>query len=261
MSKHIFSIYLEDLFRTLNVFSDYLSDLIQNSVLEIKNKAIHTRVTQVLRLNKLDNKVILFDDNFNIKIELLEQTFKNNKTIYFKILEKNENKKIYPEIILCPSVVKRQALEEIVYSAAAMGATKILPIVAHKSYSKFNFEQERSRLKKIMIAACEQSKNFVLPEICAPISFSNFLTEFDSSNIHKIFFDLDGQVITSLISELDDCKNNKIVLFFGPEGGFTDLEVNLLKENKFNSVSLTTTILRAEHAVALGLGMFRSLFR
>ncbi|KKP23798.1 MAG: Ribosomal RNA small subunit methyltransferase E [candidate division TM6 bacterium GW2011_GWF2_28_16] len=257
MSKHVFSLYIENLQDLLNKFS---SDYIHNSILEIKDKSLHTRIIQVLRLDKADNKVIFFDNNINVLVELLDETFKNNKNILFKILEKNNNKLIKPEIILCPSIVKKQALEEILYSAAAMGATEVMPIITQKAYNKFNFEQENSRLNKIMIAACEQSKNYILPVLHEPEILEKFSNKINNlNNINKIYFDFDGQIATDIISKINN--KNKNYLFFGPESGFTDQEISLLKENNCESISLTPTILRAEHAVAVGLGLVRSLLK
>jgi len=46
---------------------------------------------------------------------------------------------------------------------------------------------------------------------------------------------------------------------FGPEGGLTKQEEDLLKENDFEFYVLTPTVLRSVEAVAVGLGSVRSI--
>ena len=45
-----------------------------------------------------------------------------------------------------------------------------------------------------------------------------------------------------------------ITLALGPEGGFTEYEINTLREHSFKSISLGTRILRTEFALAALLG-------
>jgi 16S rRNA U1498 N3-methylase RsmE len=47
----------------------------------------------------------------------------------------------------------------------------------------------------------------------------------------------------------------------GPEGDFTLEEKELLKKHNFIAAQLTPTILRAQQAVAISLGVVRSFFR
>ncbi len=249
MSKHTFSIFLENL-------TELTSNLNINQTFELKDKLIYSRITNILRLSESDN-IIFFDKNINILVELLSQTFKNNKSVFLKILEKNKNKKLEPEIILCTGLVKKSSFEELIYNASALGATVIQPILTDKCQQKWAGQKEIDRLKKIIIAACEQSKNYCLPELYEPIKISEYLKYAKNKNYKKIFFESDQIKATELIKELTKNFQEKIVLVFGPEGGFSDSEISNFKESNFAGYSLTQTILRSQEAVTVGLGFIR----
>ena len=61
------------------------------------------------------------------------------------------------------------------------------------------------------------------------------------------------------ISETNFTKSDKVSIIIGPEGGFTDEEIKLAKENKFKIFSLGKNILKCSTANILGIGIV-SLF-
>jgi len=251
VDKHLFALYLENL-------SNLIYNLKKNQTFELADKSLHNRLTRVLRL-KENEQFVLFDKNLNTKLSLNSQTFENTKKIYITIKEINKNKALEPEVIFCPSLLKKNAFEEIIYTAAQMGANVIQPVITEKVQRKWGGEKERERLQKIMICACEQSKNFVMPVLHDPIELEVFLKKSDSKNSKKILFDDSGKPILDLLKNLN--KQQKLFLMFGPEGGFSEKEIELIKVAGFVAYALTPTILRSVDAVILGLGCVASVVR
>ena len=101
-----------------------------------------------------------------------------------------------------------------------------------------------------MISACEQSKQFIQPKIGQATKLEDLNFPKDSK---LICFDEHGSKIESIN------KSIPISILVGPEGGFLDEEKSLLKKSGFNFYRLTPTILRAQEAVAVGLGIVRSI--
>jgi 16S rRNA (uracil1498-N3)-methyltransferase len=66
-----------------------------------------------------------------------------------------------------------------------------------------------------------------------------------------------------LLSLLDFEKKikdaNKIIIFFGPEGGITEEEFSFLVEKGFNPISLGDRVVKAEIAVLYGASIIRFL--
>src|SRR5579862_4891714 len=133
-----------------------------NTIFELRDQDLWTRIVRVLRLNS-GECVILFDHNNNVLIELLPVTFERKGIITGYIKNISKNHVLTPEVNLYACLLKKEAFEEVAYVGAQMGVTSITPILSEKIQRKWGDEREIERLGKIMIAACEQSKNFVLP--------------------------------------------------------------------------------------------------
>ncbi len=227
---------------------------------KLSTPELYHRIIRVLRLNTGD-QVIIFDRKQHVLAELSTIT-KNNLALKF-IGSLVANQDLKPEITVCLPLLKREALEAALYSCVELGANTIQLLVTAKSepagqkYSAGNFE----RLEKIMIAAAEQSKNFKIPELLAPVKLDSFLKSesFFSAKIKtgKIFFDISGVPALALIPEAKSA--NQIFCLWGPEADLTSIEKELVLAAGFKFSKLTPTVLRASQAVALGLGLIRSL--
>jgi len=247
--KHVFAFYSKGL-------KALLEKIDIGEELSFKDSDLWNRLTKIVRVG-VGDKFIIFDENLNATLEIKNNLSENKRVVSGIILEKKENKLILPEIKLYLPVLKKDALECSIYVSAQMGVKDIFLIETKKSQKKFDFEKEKDRLKKIMISACEQSKNFVLPEIKKPIGFKDiFDKNLEQKKVVKIFFDEDGEKISNLEKIY---SRNKIEIIIGPEGGFTSEEKNFLKNFGFKPYKLTPTILRSREAVCVGLGVLRSL--
>ncbi len=250
MNKHLFSVYLQDL-------SGLISNLKVGQILQVEDKATHQRLTKVLRLKSQVN-IILFDQNMNATISLDPKTFEQKKKVFGKILKMEKNKPLKPEIIFCPALLKKSSFLDVSYIAAQMGANKIMPIITQKVQRKWSGKKEQKKLEKIMISGCEQSKNFMIPELHEPVLLEDFLKKLEKEG-KKVIFEVGGKPLFDLLNQLNKKNFKKIYLLFGPEGGFEQEETELLESNNFEIYCLTPTILRSFEAIAVGLGSVRSV--
>jgi len=238
MSKHVFAFYKEN-----------ISKLIKDNHLELKDKTLWQRLTKVTRL-KSGEELILFDDKINIKCSLNKESLSNN-LVSVKISNQSNNESINPKIILLMPIIKKDQFEYVTYVAAQLGITEIIPIETEKTKKNFLNDKEYDRLKKIMISACEQSKNFVPPKLA---SFKK-LKDLEIPQSLKICFLEEGP---NLHHELGK-KVQNITLILGAEGGLTKNEIDFLKQNNFEFRKLSSTILRSQEAAIIGMGIVRSL--
>ena len=149
----------------------------------------------------------------------------------------------------------KAVLEEIVYNAAQLGVTSIVPLQTTKAHALPFSAKETERLFKIMIAACEQAKQFAIPQLKNPISLKEAVEDYQAER--QLVFDSTGKSCASFFSSLKIPAS--LTVAFGPEGGLTDEELATLEEASFEKVQLTPTILRSEDAPLLGIGLLRSL--
>lgn len=238
--KHIFALYHPNL-------------RVQEQYLEIIDKDLWHRVTHILRLTAQE-EIILFDGKKEITLELVDKTFSSKNKVIGRVRDTKASLPITPNITLMPSILKREAFEQVVYFAAQMGATTIQPIITSKTHRNWHNEKESVRLHKIMIAACEQSKNFFIPELKEPITLNEICKQ-----EFGIYFEDDGKPLLHIAQQLSTSLPKAITLVFGPEGGLTISERQQLDNQDFICCALTPTILRAQEAVAVGLGAIQSL--
>jgi 16S rRNA (uracil1498-N3)-methyltransferase len=246
--RHQFAIYYKNL-------SGILVHKNSSQYFEFKDKELSHRLTRVLRVRS-GSKIVLFDEQCNACVSLLDETFTKKDTVVVAVESVGVNRPVEPYITLMPCLLKKDAFEEIIYAAAQMGVNKVIPVLSEKVQRSWLEERDFARLSNIMIAACEQSKNFVIPELCKPIAFENLS---DLGDSFKIYFDPAGIGFVDLLNKLQASKPSEITLFFGPEGGLTEKEEKVLVESGFMTCALTPTILRAREAVIVGLGGVRSL--
>jgi 16S rRNA (uracil1498-N3)-methyltransferase len=246
--KHVFAIYFNSLSKC---------NLVKSQNFTICDKSIIHRIKKVLRLSE-GEELVLFDDKQKVKLKLLKEDKSKKNILNTKVLSVSQNIKPKNEIILSVGLLKKENFERIVYFAAAMGANVIQPFISHKIQRKWGGAKEVERLQKILISACEQSKNFNIPQILEPLSFDKFIKNLNT-NSKKICFEVDGASLFDLLSDLNEFSHNQIILTFGPEGGFSSDEIAKLRKVGFGFVKLTPTILRSVEAVAVGLGSVRSI--
>jgi 16S rRNA (uracil1498-N3)-methyltransferase len=134
------------------------------------------------------------------------------------------------------------ALEKSVES----GISCFIPLLAEFSNKKrINSE----RLKSKAIAAIKQSNQAFLPDIYESITLSELMMLFkDFDSI--IVCDGNGESLESMNIE------GSILILVGPEGGFSDKELKMLRDTgKCKLLKLGTNILRTETAVTQVLGI------
>ena len=152
------------------------------------------------------------------------------------------------EIWLAAAVVKKDTFEWIAEKATELGVSHILPIMAERSEKKsLNME----RLDKIVIEASEQSGRGDVPKIHPIISLEKSFQYMRSQDpsIQMIAFHTENSPGQS-DSSLKDKANG---IFIGPEGGWSEREVELFHEENIPVVCLGRQVLRAETAVVAAL--------
>jgi 16S rRNA (uracil1498-N3)-methyltransferase len=219
------------------------------------NILVH-RIGQVLRLQEGD-QFILFDQQHSITCQLKSLS---QRSLCFSIIKKSCNIRHQPKITLLLPLLKREALQEALYAAVELGASTVQLVSTQKGQHAWGSSKELERLTRIMHSAAEQSKNFSYPDLIEPKSLASAV-ENVSKQAHKIFFDPDGCVISSVLTSVSSENIAEIVVLIGPEGDLTQEEKQFIDSHAFTFCKLTPTILRAQQAVVVGLGILRSMFR
>lgn len=244
-NKHEFAIYFAQLPDKLNLLQELI----------LSDKDLYHRIIYILRMETSD-QLMFFNNKQNVTVKIIEIT---KRDIKFKVLHKDLNKNLKPKITILVSILKREAFEEAIYFCVELGANVIQPIITQKVHFKKWEDKERERLKRIIVSAAEQSKNFNFPELKDPVNLPDYLDQISktTNDVQKIFFDAHGQNLSEIANNLKQAPG--LILLIGPEGDLTPQEKEIIKKADFQFIKLTPTILRAQTAVSLALGVIRTL--
>jgi RsmE family RNA methyltransferase len=165
---------------------------------------------------------------------------------------KNSEPPPAPPLTLIIALQRPQTFSKVIHSAVTLGIKNIHFIHTFK-VEKSYWQSSRlgaENLQEEIDLALEQAGDPVEPRLFFHRRFKIF-AEDELENIAgtsvRLFGDPSGSAPVPL-------PGTPITLALGPEGGFTDYEINTLKEHDFQPVSLGTRILRTEFALAALLG-------
>jgi RsmE family RNA methyltransferase len=157
-----------------------------------------------------------------------------------------------PPLTLVIALQRPQTFSKVIHSAVTLGIKQIHFIhtfKVEKSYWQSSRLQSESLQEEIDLAL-EQAADPVEPQLFFHRRFKPFaedeLEKIAGSSV-RLFGDPSG---TAPVPH----HGTPITLALGPEGGFTEYEINTLKEHGFLPISLGTRILRTEFALAALLG-------
>ena len=203
-------------------------------------------ITKVMRHSVGD--VLYFTSGLG-SIVKTEISFIEKYSIELTILEEFHYTNPLEHITLClPMLRSKERMEFAIEKAVELGFTSF-QFIAYDSTVKKEINLER--VKKITQSALTQSLRAYLPKLGAPIVLSENVK---LAGTH-IVFDQSGMKQTTETLRNMINKSEKIFLYFGPEGGFSQREFELFRKNKSELVKLTENRLRAETAILSALSI------
>lgn len=210
----------------------------------LTDKEILHQLVSVFRAKAGEDIVLLDGSGFKYKGIIRDI---GKKEVVVEIVEKIAGKEPKIELNIFQSIIKKDNMELVLEKCTEIGITKFVPILAeHCVKLNLNFE----RLEKIAKEASEQCGRMKLPEISEITDFKEALrlAQGDKEAANFIFHS-EGFCDKLSCDFLNNFKStNKFNLFIGPEGGFSDTEVELVKAGGFYVLSLGDLILRSETA-------------
>ena len=122
-----------------------------------------------------------------------------------------------------------------------LGVSNIVPLICKRSErDKIPME----RVRKILIAAMKQSERLWIPELQAPVPMTKAVTaDFGTSVKYVCYRSPDSVQLAAHYT-----KGHNVVCLIGPEGDFTDEELQMASDNGFIALSLGEKRLRTETA-------------
>tara|TARA_B100000029_G_C17517133_1_gene938526 strand:- start:506 stop:1246 length:741 start_codon:yes stop_codon:yes gene_type:complete len=228
--------------------------LSSNLMVYIKNKQHHF-LKNVLRV-KLNDHINIFNGKDGEWESIIISI--NRENIVLRASKKIRDTKKNLDLWLAFAPIKQHRMSIAIQKATELGVSRIIPcITEYTNIRKINIKN----LFDNAVEAAEQSDRIDIPKIDRQVDLKSLLTNWPKDR--KIIFcdeklDTKRSLIKTLI-ELEDI-DNKIGVLIGPEGGFSDLEKDLITKNE-NAlpVSLGDRLLRSDTAIAVSLFCIQDL--
>lgn len=228
------------------LYAPYIDKQSKGRDYELTDSELVHRISRVLRLN-IDDTLFLFNAQEHLIGRIIRIT---KQMVLIRVIDVFDNTIFAPHITLLLPLLKREALEQAMYAAVELGVNHIQLIITEKVQRSWH-EKEFIRLEHVMIAAAEQSKYFSLPTLAKPVALYDApLSE------TSLFFDYSGNKFADIITRMQNIDTCTVII--GPEGDLTECEKFYLQQQKVEFVRLTGTVLRAQQAVTVGIGILRS---
>ena len=154
---------------------------------------------------------------------------------------------------------QRNVIEKLV----ELGVDRLLPIESQRSVAKLD-DDSVAKLHRYGIEACKQCQRNRLMQIDPPITLRSLFTHIDSQSCTDRWIlhpGIEGATLSNFLKSQTATRDaseernpgnvTKGILFaVGPEGGFTDEEIEQSSHHGFERLNLGERILRVETAVA-----------
>jgi 16S rRNA (uracil1498-N3)-methyltransferase len=151
------------------------------------------------------------------------------------------------EITLVLAIFKFDRMEWAIEKCTELGVSRIVPVISRRTDSHLAAASAKrvERWQRIARQASEQSRRTTPPEILPPIRFADALT--GAAALRIVLAESEERTLLRDVLK-SNASASAIILAVGPEGGWTEDELQSFRQAGWISVSLGNTILRAETA-------------
>jgi 16S rRNA (uracil1498-N3)-methyltransferase len=195
-------------------------------------------------LRKKDSDILHVTNGLGLLFETEITLASDNKcTVKILSIKKTEAPKFNLHLAVAPTKMNDR-FEWFLEKATEIGIQEITPIFCDRSERKaINPE----RFEKIILSAMKQSNETFLPKLNQAVSFKEFIKQKNEGlNLIAHCEETDKKSLKDVLK-----PNENVTLLIGPEGDFSEKEIALALENKFQPVMLGNTRLRTETAAVV----------
>ncbi len=211
-------------------------------------------IKNVLRMKEGEQFLVSFDG----KSSLCELKSFESDCVVANIIESDfQDTSLSIEIYLFQGLPKSDKLELIIQKAVELGVHQIIPVQMERCIAKIEsskIKQKTERFNSIAESSAKQSKRTIIPTVKEPLSFKNALEMAKGLDLFLIPYENEQGILSTKDALAKIKKGDKVGVLIGPEGGFSQNEIDLAREVG-KSISLGKRILRTETASITALSM------
>ena len=213
----------------------------------------------VLRMQPAQT-LVLFDGSGTEYNAVIESASKKSACV---LIEASRNRDTQSSLYttLAIALSRNDRVDTAIQKCTELGVDTIALVQCDRSQSKLSADRIPKKMRhwqQIAVSASEQSGRTVLPEIIAPKSLEDFLASQESTQKDKTLKLLLAP--EGAEARLPASGVEATCVLTGPEGGFSNQEIELAVQAGFVGVNFGPRILRAETAPIAALSVLQSKY-
>lgn len=171
---------------------------------------------------------------------------------------KRENEAL-TRLSLVQGIPRGDKMDTIIQKAAEIGVSTIYPLISERTVIKLAGEKAEKKVDRwqlIAREACKQCRRNVIPEVKPVLDFNALFREIGQKPAIMLYENEEQTGLKTLLREKQESLAGRdIFLLLGPEGGFSQAEVEESRRRKIIPAGLGPRILRAETAAIVAAGI------
>lgn len=228
----------------------YLPELPHSAPSTCRINADEARHATASRRLRAGDAIHLFDGRGQVADAVLS-VLNHNGSIDASVEAVRSVPRILPDIEIASAIPKGDRLTTLLESIAPLAASRFTPLQCTHSVVRWSQAIEM-RAARVLIAACKQSHQPWIPEV-NPEATPVYIARDAVARGRRVVIAVPGGA--PLVPRAE--TGQPITMLVGPEGGFTQVEADAVLSLGGESISLGSSILRIELAVACGLARLR----
>lgn len=157
------------------------------------------------------------------------------------------------DITLYQGLPKSDKMELIIQKAVELGVSRIVPVATKRAVVKLDGSKEDKKIARwnsISESAAKQSKRGIIPEVTKVMDYKEAIEDALNADIKIIPYEMSDpdsmEQTRKLIANIT--PGQSVAIFIGPEGGFSEEEIDMAKNSGVKPITLGHRILRTETA-------------
>ena len=159
------------------------------------------------------------------------------------------------KITVVQAISRGERMDQTLQKCTELGVAAFQPLFSERVEVRLRPEKLARRLEHwqgVVVSACEQSGRAVIPMVLVPLDFGDWLDK--SDNGRRLILVPGAETPLARVALHDQAQ-----LVVGPEGGFSDLELELARSHGVEAVSLGPRVLRTETAAPAAVAVLQAL--
>lgn len=212
-------------------------------------------IKNVLRKN-VGDKILVSDsgESHLCEIEKIESDY-----LTARITERNYNDTSLPiKLYLFEGLPKSDKLELIIQKAVELGVNGIIPVEMENCVVKLDQKKKSTKLvrwQSIAESAAKQSKRNIIPTVFPVTEYKTVLENINKLDLLLVPYECAKGMKATKDALLKLKKGMKVGIIIGPEGGFSQKEIEKAEACGAEIISLGKRILRTETAAITAVSM------